>query len=433
MQIHLEFLSMSKSYRALILVFIVAIIGGSALFLLLRPSELPAEEKKHPPNIPEVSKPDQKDIQPAPEVKQEPLRKMGVEVAFPNLSFDKMVYLTHANDGTDRLFVLLQPGVILVFGNKESVPSASVFLDISEKVNDEGAEEGLLGLAFDPDFKKNGYFYVYYSAFPPRRSVISRLSVSASDLNKANPGSELIIMEVAQPYPNHNGGMIEFGPDHYLYIGLGDGGSGGDPHGHGQNRATLLGSILRIDVSKSSREERYRIPADNPFVGKGDFKGEIWAYGLRNPWRFSFDRLTGLLWAADVGQNEIEEVDIIEKGGNYGWNIMEGSKCFPPSVSNCNRTGLKLPIAEYSHKDGCSVTGGYVYRGNRLASLYGAYVYGDFCSGKVWALRYDGSKVTEHIELIDLELQISSFGEDERGEVYILSYNGKIYRFKPFQ
>lgn len=361
---------------------------------------------------------------------QEPLRKMTVAVAFPNLSFDRMVYLTHAGDGTERLFLVLQPGMILVFPNKEDVDSARVFLDIRERVNDAGSEEGLLGLAFDPGYETNGYFYVYYTASPPARSVLSRFSVSPSNPNEADPGSELIILEVAQPYSNHNGGSLIFGPDGYLYLGLGDGGSGGDPHGHGQNISTLLGSILRIDVSRSSPAERYLVSPDNPFVSLDGAQGEIWAYGLRNPWRFAFDLETGLLWAADVGQNHYEEVDIIEKGGNYGWNRMEGLHCFPPSVSQCDKTGLELPITEYTHAEGCSITGGHVYRGSRVTSLYGAYVYGDFCSGKIWALRFDGVQVTEHLELVDSPLQISSFGEDADGELYILSFDGKIYQLE---
>lgn len=361
---------------------------------------------------------------------QEPLRKMPVAVAFPNLSFDKMVYLTHAGDGTDRLFLVLQPGVILVFPNKEDVHSARVFLDIRERVNDAGSEEGLLGLAFDPGYETNGYFYVYYTASPPARSVLSRFSVSPSNPNEADPGSELTILEVAQPYSNHNGGSLLFGPDGYLYLGLGDGGSGGDPHGHGQSISTLLGSILRIDVSRSSPAEKYIVPPDNPFVSLAGARGEIWAYGLRNPWRFAFDLETGLLWAADVGQNQYEEVDIIERGGNYGWNRMEGLHCFPPSVSQCDKTGLELPIMEYTHAEGCSITGGHVYRGSRVASLYGAYVYADFCSGKIWALRFDGVQVTEHLQLVDSPLQISSFGEDVDGELYILSFDGKIYELE---
>ncbi|MBM3898009.1 MAG: PQQ-dependent sugar dehydrogenase [Thaumarchaeota archaeon] len=367
---------------------------------------------------------------PEPPEPQEPLRTLKVQVAFQNLFHERMVYVTHAGDGSNRLFVLLQRGLILVFPNQADVKSAEVFLDIFDKVNSAGNEEGLLGLAFDPNFTSNGYFYVHYTANPPRRSVISRFSVS-DDPNKANKASELILLEVSQPYSNHNGGQLAFGPDGYLYIGLGDGGSGGDPHDNGQSRASLLGKILRIDVSKSSQNERYRLPPDNPFVSEQNMKGEIWAYGLRNPWRFSFDKVTGLFWVADVGQNNYEEVNIIEKGGNYGWNKMEGAHCYPPSVTNCNKEGLRMPIAEYNHDEGCSITGGYVYRGTKLKMLYGAYIYGDYCSGRIWALRHDGSKVTESFLLIDSNLTISSFGEDEAGELYILSFDGKIYSLVP--
>ena len=415
----------------MIITLTVLVLVTSSLFLLPQPTDTPQEAKGPSQEIPnQAFDPAPQVAQPQPPIKPELLRKMSVEVAFPNLSFVRPVFLTFLDDGTDRLFVVLQQGRIMVFPNKKDAKT-TIFLDIEDRVNSAGNEEGLLGLAFDPDFKNKGYFYVYYTANPPRRSVVSRFSVLANDPNKADRASELVILEVAQPYSNHNGGMIAFGPDRYLYIGLGDGGSGGDPHGNGQNRATLLGSILRIDVSKSSKEEKYGVPPDNPFIGQGNFKGEIWAYGLRNPWRFSFDRVTGVLWAGDVGQNAIEEVDVITIGGNYGWNIMEGSRCYPPSVSNCNREGLKLPIAEYTHDDGCSITGGYVYRGSKIKSLYGAYVYGDYCSGKVWALRYDGSKVTEHLELIDSDLQISSFGEDKDGELYMLAFDNKIYRFEP--
>ena len=340
-----------------------------------------------------------------------------------------MVALAYPDDGTDRLFLVLQSGRIMVFRDDQTVSSADTFLDIRQRVNDRGNEEGLLGLAFDPQYARDGYFYVYYSASSPRRSVISRFSVSPTDPDLADPASERIILEVPEPYTNHNAGQIVFGPDGYLYIGLGDGGSRNDPHGNGQDRSTLLGSILRIDVSALDDTGAYAVPAGNPFVGAGDeAREEIWAYGLRNPWRFTFDRLTGDLWAGDVGQNRYEEIDIIKPGVNYGWNVTEGDECFRP-LEGCDRTGLEPPIAVYGRNGGCSVTGGYVYRGARLPSLYGAYVYGDFCSGKIWALRYDGGTVTEHMELVDSDLSISSFGEDRDGGLYILSFDEKIYRF----
>ena len=360
-----------------------------------------------------------------------PLARTDVERAFPNLSYPGMVGLTYPDDDTDRLFLVLQPGQVVVFPNREDVDAADVFLDIRDRVSDRGKEEGLLGLAFDPAFRSNGHFYVYYSASGPRRSVLSRFSVSDSDPNTADPASEMIVLEVPQPYSNHNGGQVVFGPDGYLYVGLGDGGNRGDPHGNGQNPSTLLGAILRLDVAGLDSTDGYTVPSDNPFVGRtGEVRKEIWAYGLRNPWRFTFDSLNGDLWAADVGQNRLEEVDIVRPGLNYGWNTMEGSRCFQPS-RGCDQEGLEGPIAEYGREDGCSVTGGYVYRGNRLPALYGAYVYGDFCSGKIWGLRYDGSRATERMELVDSDLQISSFGEDRSGEVFILSFDEKIYRLMP--
>ena len=355
---------------------------------------------------------------------------MAVDVAFPDLSFEGMIHLAYADDATNRLFLVLQSGRVLVFDNDPNVRSAATFLDIRDRVNDRSFEEGLLGIAFDPEYRTNGYFYVYYSAAGPRRSVISRFSVTAADPDRADSDSEHVVLEVRQPYSNHNGGQILFGPDGYLYVALGDGGSAGDPDGNGQDPSTLLGSILRIDVTPPQPEDTYRVPADNPFVGgAGGARGEIWAYGLRNPWRFTFDRQTGDLWAGDVGQDRFEEVDIIKRGLNYGWNVMEGFHCFSPR--DCDQEGLALPLLEYPLRPECSVIGGYVYRGSRLPSLYGAYVYGDFCSGKVWALRRDGVKVTEHIELVDSHLNISSFGEDPSGGLYILSFDGKIYRLVP--
>ena len=374
--------------------------------------------------------------QPSPETLdtqvEMPLRKMRVQPAFPALSFRQPVALTYADDGSDHLVLALQAGRIVTFLHDRAATSATTFLDITERVSDRGDEEGLLGLAFDPQYRLNGYLYVYYTASQPRRSVISRFSVAEGDPNAADPSSERVILEVPQPYANHNGGQLVFGPDGYLYIGLGDGGSAADPHGNGQNTATLLGSILRIDVSTIESHGAYAIPPDNPLVGQGDgAREEIWAYGLRNPWRFTFDRLTGDMWAADVGQNRFEEIDIIRPGVNYGWNVMEGLHCFPNQTGPCRQQGLEKPVIEYGHEDGCSVTGGYVYRGSRLPSLYGAYVYGDFCSGKIWALRHDGVRVTESLELVDSSLLISSFGEDSNGELFVLSFDGMIYQLGP--
>ena len=354
-------------------------------------------------------------------VQAEPLRELDIERVYPGLSFDRPVALAFPEDGARRGFVVEQAGRILFLKDED----ADTFLDIRDRVNDRGNEEGLLGLAFDPDFDSNGLFYVYYTANGPRRSVISRFSVGPG-YNTADPGSEKVILEVEQPYANHNGGQILFGPGDFLYVGLGDGGSAGDPKGHGQNTGTLLGTILRLDVSSLDAAGSYAIPADNPLVGVAGARPEIWAYGLRNPWRFTFDSETGDMWAADVGQNALEEVDLVRPGLNYGWKIMEGDECYSRS---CDTRGLELPVTVYGRDDGCSITGGYVYRGTRLPSLYGAYVYGDFCSGKIWALRFDGSRVTESIQLADTKLRISSFAEDADGELYILDLGGEIYRF----
>jgi hypothetical protein len=291
---------------------------------------------------------------------------------------------------------------------------------------------GLLGLAFHPNFPSNGYFFVNYTAPGPRRTVISRFTVSSTNPDSADISSEVIILEVDQPYDNHNGGQIAFGPDGYLYIALGDGGSGGDPLGHGQNRTTLLGSILRIDVDTNAEGKNYGIPSDNPFAGNASgYREEIFAYGLRNPWRFSFDATTGTIWCGDVGQGCREEIDIIEAGKNYAWNIMEGLLCYPPgqncSPASCDTTGLVMPIVDYGRSLGSSVTGGYVYRGSSIPSLVGAYIYGDFGSGRTWTLRHDSLNTTNS-EMLDTDLNISSFGVDIHNELYVCDYGGKVHK-----
>ncbi|MGA7075994.1 MAG: PQQ-dependent sugar dehydrogenase [Halobacteriota archaeon] len=351
-----------------------------------------------------------------------------VKKAFPNVQFRDPVGIYNAGDGSNRLFVVEQAGVIKVFENNESVTAATVFLNISDRVTS-GGELGLLGLAFPRQFNESGFFYVYYTADNPLRSVVSRFSVSQANGRQADANSEQVLLQVDQPFPNHNGGQISFGPNGYLYIGLGDGGSEGDPFGNGQNRSTLLGKILRIDVSSASGSSNYSIPRDNPFVGNLQaYREEIYAYGLRNPWRFSFDPVTGRLWAGDVGQNRIEEIDIVKSGGNYGWNIMEGSLCYSPP-SGCNQTGLSLPIWEYNHTIGYSVIGGFVYRGATFPELTGAYVYGDYGSGRIWTLRYDGKNGTNS-ELAGTGLHITSFGVDQKGELYICASDGNIYRLQ---
>jgi glucose/arabinose dehydrogenase len=354
-----------------------------------------------------------------------PTGNIQVERVFPDLSFQEMTNLIQPDDTSGLIYVTEQGGVIWAF-SPDNAQQANIFLDLTDRVNRGGNEEGLLGLTFDPDYQENGYFYVYYSAADPTRSVLSRFSLDQENTDVADPDSEVIIMEVEQPYSNHNAGQLVFGPDGYLYIGLGDGGGAGDPLGNAQDVSTVLGSILRIDVSGLSGPGDYEIPADNPFVGTEGAREEIWAYGLRNPWRFSFDSETGLLWAGDVGQSAWEEIDIITKGANYGWNIMEGSHCYSPSTG-CDQSGLVLPIYEYDHSEGrCSITGGYVY-GGEIVSLQGYYIYGDYCSGDIWALVYEGDVVTENMLLVESGLRITSFGEDLEGNLYILARQGGIY------
>lgn len=348
--------------------------------------------------------------------------------AFPSLRFENPTDMASPPDGTGRLFVLEQPGRVRVFANDPAVKTAATFLDLTGIVAS-GGEMGLLGIAFHPAFKTNRTFYLNYTADNPRRTVIARYRQQQANANLADPKGE-VILEFDQPYSNHNGGQLAFGPDGHLYIGTGDGGAGGDPHGHGQNRKTLLGSWLRIDVNGTSGERAYRIPADNPYAGNSEgFREEIYAYGLRNLWRFSHDAETNRWWGADVGQNRLEEIDILEKGKNYGWNIMEGTDCYQPK-RGCDKTGLTLPIAEYDHSQGQSVTGGYVYRGQRRPDLVGAYIYGDFVSGRVWALRYDGAKVTENKVILESGLNIASFAQDAGRELYALAFDGSIYRFE---
>jgi len=355
-------------------------------------------------------------------------RQYRVKVTFPNVQFRDPVGIYTTGDQSNRLFVVEQAGIIKVFENNESVNAASIFLNISDRVAS-GGELGLLGLAFPRQFNESGFFYVYYTTDNPLRSIVSRFSVSQTNANQANVNSEKILLEVEQPFPNHNGGQISFGPDGNLYIGLGDGGGAGDPLGNAQNRSALLGKILRIDVNAASGSLNYSIPRDNPFVGNNrGFREEIYAYGLRNPWRFSFDPTTGRLWVGDVGQNRIEEIDIVKSGGNYGWNVMEGSLCYSPP-SGCNQTGLNLPIWEYNHTVGYAVTGGFVYRGSAFRDLVGAYVYGDYGSGKIWALRYDGMNSTNS-ELAATGVHITSFGLDHKGELYLCASDGNVYNLQ---
>lgn len=336
------------------------------------------------------------------------------------------VSLAHAGDGSGRLFIVQQTGQILIYNGTRVLQRP--FLDISNLVSG-GREQGLLGLAFHPNYINNGYFYVNYT---DRKgdTVIARYSVSGINPNLANPFSATTLLTVDQPYSNHNGGQLQFGPDSYLYIGLGDGGSAGDPQNNAQNLGALLGKILRIDVDGGSP---YAIPPDNPFVGMEGARPEIWAYGLRNPWRFSFDLLTGDMFIADVGQDEWEEIDFQPAsstgGENYGWRLMEGSHCYNPP-DNCNPGGLILPILEYDHSLGCAVIGGFRYRGTQVPDLYGQYLYADYCSGLIWGAGQDEAGNWSTNVLLDARFSISSFGEGPDGELYLVSYgsSGTFYR-----
>jgi glucose/arabinose dehydrogenase len=335
------------------------------------------------------------------------------------------LYLT-APAGDPRLFVVEQPGRIRVVENGALLPTP--FLDITDRVSS-GGERGLLGLAFHPAYASNGYFYVNYTDLAGDTRV-ERYRVSA-DPARADPASARLVLHVAQPFSNHNGGMLAFGPDGRLYVGMGDGGSGGDPQGNGQNPATLLGALLRLDVDGG---DPYAIPADNPYAGRPGGRGEVWATGLRNPWRFAFDREAGLLYLADVGESEVEEVNVVPAGAaglNYGWSVMEGSRCFRPA-EGCSRAGLVLPVLEYTHGEGCSVTGGYVYRGSRIPALRGHYFYADFCRGWVRSFRYDGSGAADRREWDFGGVgNVLSFGEDATGELYVLAASGRVFRMVP--
>jgi glucose/arabinose dehydrogenase len=355
------------------------------------------------------------------------------------------------NDGTNRIFIAEQSGKIKIIENGKLTDK--IFLDLKSKMvklNGFYDERGLLGIAFHPAYKTNRKFYVYYSAPSSvsgsnHKSIVAEYKCSSTDKNSAET-TEKILMQVEQPESNHNGGQLAFGPDGYLYIALGDGGGAGDEHGekgNGQNLNTLLGKILRIDVNANP----YKVPADNPFVGK-NAKPEIWAYGLRNPWRFSFDKKNGKLFCADVGQNEYEEVNIIEKGKNYGWRIMEGNHCFSPET-NCDKRGLTLPVDEYDHKTGQSVTGGFVYRGNIIFELSGKYIFGDWTGPLFYLTEISPGKwKRSDLEVISnlpagrqgpKDLRILSFGQDEKGELYILtseeitpkSMTGSVYKIIP--
>jgi glucose/arabinose dehydrogenase len=371
----------------------------------------------------------------------EGLPTMELKPAFPELKVNHPLWVEESPDNSKRLFLIEKDGRILILPRDRNGKETTVFLDIVDRKPNQNYEEGLLGFAFHPDFKTNRKFYVFYTQQDPKRSVLSEFTASITDSNKADMASERIVMEIPMVYGNHNGGTVIFGPDGYLYISIGDGGKGKDPHDFGQSTRFLYGKILRIDVNSCTGHLQYGIPKDNPFIGqsKEGHRAEVWAYGLRNPWRISFDRETGELWAADVGQDKWEEIDLIVKGGNYGWSYREGFHSFkdaPPDGKWID------PVLEYAHTPallkeckfpdhsiGLSITGGYVYRGKKLPALCGAYLYADFAQGTVWGLRYEKGKVTADAMLVKANpaRPIVSFGQDREGEIYVLSFDGKIY------
>ena len=393
----------------------------------------------------------------------QPLPKIELRPAFPNLKIDRPVWLSEAPDGSGRLFVVGQDGKILIVKKGSDGAAAKEFFNIEDRHPHFENEDGLMSIAFHPNFKTNGLFYVYYNQKNPAdqrsqplnfsfRSVISEFKVSTADPDKADLGSERILFQVQQPFSNHKGGELAFGPDGYLYLGLGDGGAGGDPFGSGQNTSTLLAKMLRIDVNSRttvgngdrSFQLPYAIPRDNPFAHEPDMGGssarkEIFAYGLRNPWRYSFDRQTGDLWVGDVGQDLWEEIDLVTKGGNYGWSVREGAHHYKPGPLSAQYVD---PVIEYPHRPslqsqaifpdhsiGLCVIGGYVYHGKNFPALEGVYIYGDYNLGTIWGLRYDhaAQKVTAHATLLDQKKNICSFAEDADGEVYVLTQDSQIY------
>ncbi len=360
-----------------------------------------------------------------------PTAQVSLELveAFPGLpQLNRPLMLRPYPEDPDWLYVIEQPGRVLRFHRSDPAGTLEVALDHRAEVDDGPNEAGLLGFAFHPDFASNHYVYLSYNrrAGGALWSRVARFTVTAA--GTLDPTSEAVVFEVEQPYGNHNGGHIVFGPaegpagERYLYLGLGDGGSGGDPLGNGQNTSTVLGAILRLDVDGATP---YAIPPDNPFAGGGGAP-EIFAWGLRNPWRFSFDRATGDLWAGDVGQNRIEEIDLVQLGGNYGWNIKEGSECF--GAATCDSSGLIDPVVEYSHAEGQSVTGGYVYRGSAIPELVGVYIFGDFASGTLWGIFSDAGGNPERRQLLATDRNIASFAEDADGEILLLDLGGRIDR-----
>ncbi len=349
--------------------------------------------------------------------------------AFPNASFSNPVYVTHANDLSDRVFVVERLGKIKVLPNDSTTSNVKIFLDVTNLNNGSTYQErGLLGLAFHPNYVSNGYFYIYYTRIGDGANVLSRFSRSTNNPDKADSLSEQVLWAVTDPYSNHNGGILFFGLDGFLYCGMGDGGSGGDPGNRAQNTNEMLGKVHRVDVNTTAGGNNYGIPASNPFAGGGG-RPEIFTWGHRNPWRVSQDPVTGLIWCGDVGQDAWEEIDLLEVGKNYGWRCYEGTHTY--NTSGCGViTNYTFPIKEYANAGSeCSITGGFVYRGVRRPELTGRYIYADYCSAKIWKLKYEGGVITEDALVLTAPSSVFSFGIDQRNELYVCCSNGIVYRF----
>jgi len=344
---------------------------------------------------------------------------------FPGISFRRPLAMLPHPDRPNLWYIVEQKGKIFLVETKGSTPKKTLFTDISQKVDARKNESGLLGMAFHPNFSTNGYVFLSYTrSGDGQSSLISTISryISPDNGMSLDNSSEKQVLSLRQPYANHNGGNIVFDANGYLMIGWGDGGAAGDPKNHAQNTRSLLGKLLRIDINTT---KPYTIPEDNPFVGDENYRPEIYAWGLRNPWRWSFDKKNAELWLADVGQNEWEEINVIDAGKNYGWNILEGNHCYNSAA--CDTSKYESPVYEYNHDEGCSITGGYVYRGSKLANLQGQYVFGDYCSGKIWALDTTSTGTFQRRLMIKSDLNIASFSQGNDGEIYVIHHGGQIY------